>query len=186
MDTNNNEAPKKSPAGKIIGWIVVLIIFAGVKIYFGNSSNNQAAPAMPQGLSDTDSVMTYLGNHKKSDEQISLTSATAQWSEVNDRDLQDKLKTDPVIFVMENKETGRYVFKYKSHYVYLIKEITDFDDDDNYTYEYFVVGIKKNSDGKLYLKELNANKFDDSNAKETDGYSIEDYNNYYGPSDSDD
>ncbi|AKP67819.1 hypothetical protein [Companilactobacillus ginsenosidimutans] len=183
---NKQQEKKSSGWGKAIWTIVIVLIFFGVKSYMSNSSNDQAAaPALPQGLSSTDEIMSYIGNHEKSNEQISLESAMAQMNQDKGSDVQEQLQNDPVIFVMKNKETGRYVFKYKNHYVYLIREITDFYSDGSYSYMYFVTGIKKDDDGKLYVKKLDAKKYDDSNAKETDGYSIDDYNNYYGMDEDD-
>ncbi|MQS52639.1 hypothetical protein [Companilactobacillus mishanensis] len=180
MENQDNNQKKSSVLGKTVWTILILIIFIGAKTYMSNSSNGHAAPALPQGLSSTDDIMSYLGKHKKSNDQISLESAMAQFNYSSDSDIQEQLQTDPVIFIMKNKDTGRYVFKYKSHYVYLVKEITDFYSDGSSSFIYFVAGIKKDEDGKLYVKKLNAKKYDDSNAKDSDGYSIEDYNNYYG------
>ncbi|MQS75317.1 hypothetical protein [Companilactobacillus halodurans] len=180
---NNGDLKKKgkSSTEKVIIGLLVIAIFVALKIGLGNL--NFFNP-MPSGLSNTDKIMTYLGENKKSNEQISMTSMMSQLNYSNYRDIQERLQTDPVIFVMKNKDTGRYVFKYKDHYVYLIKEITDFYQDDSYKYIYFVASIKKSSDGKQYVKEVNTKKYDDSNAKETDGYSIQDYNNYYGTDDN--
>ncbi|MFC6176956.1 hypothetical protein ACFQAV_08895 [Companilactobacillus huachuanensis] len=158
---------------KMILSVLIMVVFVVGKLYISYEKNR-----LPDGLSDTDSVLTYLGENKKSYDQISMTSAISQLSAGNS-ELQDQTKNSPVIFIMENKKTGRYVFKYKSHFVYLVKEITDFYDDGSYKYIYFVTGIKKDSDGKQYVKELNAKNYDDSNAKETSGYSITEYNNYY-------
>jgi len=161
---------------------IVGVLFVLVLVVKGINKNS-----LPEGKSNTDDILTYMADHKNVDEQISMTSAMSQIQYGmggNDEGL-DSAKYDESIYIMKNTDTGRYVFKYGEHNVYLVKELTDFYSNGDYKYIYFVVGIKPDESGEVYLKQPDANKYDDSNAEESTGYSINDYNNYYASNDDD-
>lgn len=131
--------------GRLIAFALVLVAIFLV----------MTKPWIPKGFNNAEQVVRYSNRHANN--QIGFLMAAAQ--------LNDELKSgvdhdEPRVVVLRNKKSGRFVFKLKSHYVYLIRLLTDHGD----AYYEVAVAVKKGDNGKVYHHQLSKSEmtgFDD-------------------------
>lgn len=167
-ENESTETNQKSHAVRNIVIAIFIIFFIVRGVHKAN---------IPKGLDTTSEVLTYVGKSKEACDDITGTTALSQvgayFTNDGGRDKVAEVRSTPAIFVMKNKDSGNFVFKYGDRYIYLIRVIARHQDDGHDQYINVAVGVNK-KDGKYYVKELN-NKYDDSNAVETDGYTSDNF-----------
>ncbi|GHP14457.1 hypothetical protein YK48G_18820 [Lentilactobacillus fungorum] len=129
-------------------------------------------PWQPRGYQDADSVMGYA---LVNDDSIPADMELASVREDNNGDYTDT--NVERVFVMKNKRHGNYVFRFKNHYVYIIKT----DDFSNSSYWLEAIGVHKDDNGNIYQHTLDS-KSDSAMLKyctEDKGYSIDDLKSNY-------
>ncbi|KRL13714.1 zinc finger Ran-binding domain-containing protein [Schleiferilactobacillus perolens] len=157
---------------KTISWLVVLIFAIGFGLvlllfYPGNS--------LPDGYSTTDDVLTLAGENSKANSDIQTYSGYGQLTAGVTGKPGDAPNT---IIVMKNKDTGRFVFDYNGHPIYIIRIPVQQYSDGDYNYFSIGLGVDKDNDGDRYEKVL-PKSFKQDNAEEGQRYSYDDYNVNY-------
>ncbi|WP_155828676.1 hypothetical protein [Schleiferilactobacillus shenzhenensis] len=159
-------------------WFIIAIFAVGFVIVLGLAS---AQNTLPAGYDSTDDVLTLAGETKKANEDIQTYSGYGQLA-AGIAGRPDE-RPDAVI-VMKNSGTGRFVFKYNNHPVYLIRVLTRQYDNGDYDYVTVGLGVTEDDSGTRYEKVL-PKSFKDDNAEEGHSYDFDDYDTNYAVTDDD-
>lgn len=117
-------------------------------------------PWVPLGEESPDKVMAWCD---KNDENIYRTSILYQMNQGFVEGRADQSAHN--IILMENKESGTYVFRVQNHYVYIVRIVDPVDD----RYSEQAIGIEKENNGKVFNKGLSRSEMEsiDDNAIES-------------------
>lgn len=174
--SNTNSSSALHRSNKTTFWLVVLIFAIGFStvllLHPGNS--------LPDGYNTTDEILTLAGENSKANNDIQTYSGLGQLA----AGIAGKPGESPnTIIVMKNKDTGRFVFDYKGHPIYIIRVVARQYSSGAYNYFSIGLGVDKDDNGARYEKVL-PKSFNDDNAEEGQSYDYDDYNDNYDVQDS--
>ncbi|MEE8823444.1 hypothetical protein LASUN_10560 [Lentilactobacillus sunkii] len=139
--------------------IIVVILIGGIFLL-------KEKPWVPRGYDSADKVMAWCN---KNDSDIYMLSAYGALDQGVSEGSADPSEYN--IILRANKKSNTYVFKVKSHYVYVVKIIDPADG----SYWEQAVGLSKDNNGKVFHRALTKSEMDSVDEIAVDDTSWNDY-----------